>query len=857
MEYFGTWEPSSGWFPSLEDNYNSGAWLVLSSGFFEGKEYEKNSWIVALRDSNGEVNYVTVNNLVVIPDQSTSMEVDYPGPFTKVHIGPLGNVIKGGYLEKEDLPSHDHSIDDISGIKDKVLEVAKQLLGGTSNGSAVEFTWDEDSQSFTADLKIDELTIKKDEFGYLYTENSGTGSPSIDQEVLDELNAKVDQALEKLKTENNLVFKSEGLEDETDSNGCRIVSLKVDDNIFSFSPERELTLAPTIIEALQKNGSVDEDFNNQCSKDITLEDLKDIDGISEWILQQAESLFQFDIRDYIDESSIIVNKDGKISAVQMKVQKHTHEIEDVKGLAERLIWAVNQKLDKDENELDFNDGALKLKDATIGSTLYLINKLLAEQEAKITQLQGVIGKAQPAEPQHNAGYIGLIGETVECYNLTNSNLNLCPKVNCYRDGITLSLSKVFPLQGTLKIYLNDELYFVIPNIENFKQGDVFGKATLKVLEDYYKDLEQFKGWYNCGTFEVDLKDLKEQEHVVQVVHEISDPADKILTPRVNFNVYTSSEPFLLHDITQPTESRFVSGIPAFRTKQVSDKVAVDGAISNCYLPTDFKVTFNSMWGEEPSPLGIETVANKELIMNKLDFEYPEAFEGQALLEFQVLLDSKTYKDQVYLDKYRFDNSRIEEKYRVIWPLDSSSPTLEWSEDFNSIQNILNSTEACIVRGILENPNRNFEEFGGFDYSKILYSPDNSGIRTVALKLPIKNIYNPCHLSFDLVRKDGSAFPRDQLSGLFKNIVIKIGLVSGSSCLAEINGNKDYDYKAVLGDNSRDFPGLDLYNTTDGKVFITLGKLSSFRNLDSLIIKVGCPTDSSIDLNRLLETLKVV
>lgn len=853
MEYFGTWEPSSGWFPVLEDKYNNGAWLVLSDGVFEGKNYDKNSWIVGIREKDGNVTYVNVKNLVVITDNSTAMETDYPGPFTKVYISPTGNVIKGDYLQEDDLPEHKHNAENIQGIKEKVLEVAKQLLGGTSNGSAVEFTWDEESQSFTADLKIDEQTIKKDEFGYLFAdiENSGSGSSGeISQEQLDEINAKIDKALEELSVANNLVFDSKGIEDEITKDGARKVTLKVDEDVFSYSADRELTLSPTIIEALHNIG-MDEDFNNKCNKDVSLEDLKGVEGIQEWLLSLVSETFKFNIQDYIDETTIICNKDGKISAVSLKVQPHTHKIEDIEGLSERLIWAVNQKLNKDENNLDFNEGAIQLKDTTLGTSLYLINKFLAEQEAKLNKLESVVGKAQPSEPDINFGQIEFSGTKIKCYDVQRgSDIKSYPLVECLENPV-LKLTKLYPLKGSLTVYVDSEQYIRVPNLENFEEDDTFETLRMTAKEDYYKDLEQFKGWYDCGDFEVALN-ISEGDHYIQVAHVVDNVEYK--SDKVELLSYLNPKPELSWTVSQPTKKTTISGIPGFTEKTVKVKIEADNVVSTRYLAADIKafITYDL---QDISDLSFYYCKNKSIVFDEFSFEYPELFENQMLLVANLVLNGKALTSEKYLDKYRFDGSDIEEKYRITWPVNDQ--TLEWSS-YDSTQNISKTTEACILRGSIDNPERDYQEFEGPNYTGLSQTIDNSGYRFAALKIDLKKpILRPSHLKFKLQNKYGESYKQNTKTGEFEDFKCLIGLVSGESCLAEIDANKPYDFQSILKDNSRKYPGLDLYHSEDSTITVTLGKNSEFRNLTSVIIKIGCLTTKSIDLEKLLDSLEVV
>lgn len=853
MEYFGTWEPSSGWFPILDDEYNNGAWLILSDGVFEGKSYDKNSWIVGIREKDGNVTYVNVKNLVVFTDNSTAMETDYPGPFTKVYISPTGNVIKGDYLSEDDLPEHSHEAKDVKGIKEKVLEVAKQLLGGTSNNSAVEFTWDEDSQSFTADLKIDEETIKKDDFGYLFAEggNGGSGSSEISQEQLDEINAKIDKAIEDLSTADNLVFDSKGIEDETTKDGARKITLKIDEDVFSYSADRELTLSPTIIEALHNIG-MDEDFNNKCNKDVSLEDLKGIDGIQEWLLNLVSDTFKFNIRDYIDESTIVCNKDGKISAVSLKVQPHTHKIEDVEGLAERLIWAVNQNLNKDENNLDFNEGALKLKNATLGTSLYLINKYLAEQEEKLKQLESTVGKAQPTEPETNFGTISFSGTKVRCYDVKKgSDIKTYPLVDCLENPI-LNINKIYPLRGSLTIYVDSETYLRIPNLENFEEGDTYEAAKMIVKEDYFKDLEQFKGWYNCGNFEVALA-IPEGDHYIQVAHIVDDVEYK--SEKVEVLSYVTPKPELSWTVSQPTKTTVISGVPSFTERTVKIKIEADHVVSERYLAADIKAFITLDTLESINDLSFYYCQNRSIVFDTFTFDYPTMFENQMLLIANLNLNGIKTTSEKYLDKYRFDGSDIEDKYRVTWP--TNDQTLEWSS-YDSEQDISKTAEGCILRGSIDNPEKDYQEFEGPNYTALSQTVDNSGYRFVALKIDLKKvIFRPSHLSFQLQNKYGENYKQDPKTGEFEDFKCLVGLVSSHSCLAEIDANKPYDFQSILKDNSRKYPGLDLYHSEDSTITVTFGKNSEIRNLTGIIIKLGCRTTKSIDLTKLIESLQIV
>ncbi len=851
MNFYGTFDPNQGFLPELNTQYTTGAWLITGTAAIGETLYNEKEWLVAIREGE-KINYAVASTVVNFLDPSNSMTTE-PGFFTKVRLGSVGNVLSGEYLTQEDLPTHSHKAQDVSELKEALLEVFKTLFGD-SDKTAVDFIWNEETQTFTADVKIDELSINKNEFGQLVSTggSSSGGNATIDW---NQINTAIDQALETYDFQKSLIFSSNGFKDET-IDGARRIELKLDESLITFNADRELTLNQTFLENIQ---GLDEHFGNQCTVEVSLEDLVEIEGLKEWILEQVQDVFKFDIKDYIDESTIILNADGKISAVAMKVQPHTHEIEQIEGLKEKLIWAVNQNLNLDESNLNFQDGSLNLTNKTIGETIVLINNYLKYYTDQIEELKILVGNAKPTEPTYNAGKTlelkGSLGE-IECYHLTNPDLLECSKIKCQNGEISLEISKLYPIKGNLEVYVNDELVSSTENLEKIFENDVVDYLECTKIYDYYSDLEQFIGWYNAADYSIKIPSIIEQPNAkITVKHTTftNNIPSHIYHSYVG-SIYKEAVPTLKLIIDQPNlNTRVVSGIPCTIENKMTLQPLVENAFTECFLPVEVSLNFSFLDKDCSTSIKEIDLINKRVFFKETHFELDENFYNKSIQVYYTTLFS-TFTENFSINDFNYNTTAAEiEGYRVIYPV-ADYTDFQSYKDFNNTEDLSKTFESVLINGCMINTPFNYEEIGGYDYSNLISASDK-GYRYCSLKFDVETQILPQAISFELIDAKGSIFEKTKY-GTFKDFKCQIGLFKDDILRATLQANTPYEFEGSVDFTDTNFNSLDLYSTTDKKVSLTLGINPKLKDVNKVILFIGCNAEKSLDIQNVINTFSI-
>ena len=100
-----------------------------------------------------------------------------PGFYTKVRLDDEGHIVEAENLEKEDLPLHQHSVNEINKreLKDTIAEILATFFANT-NDTSVRFVYDSRTKTVSADVDIDDESITKNEYGQLIAVGGAEGS---------------------------------------------------------------------------------------------------------------------------------------------------------------------------------------------------------------------------------------------------------------------------------------------------------------------------------------------------------------------------------------------------------------------------------------------------------------------------------------------------------------------------------------------------------------------------------------------------------------------------------------------------------------------------------------------------------
>jgi hypothetical protein len=179
FSYLGTWNPSSAAYPVLPLTTNSGYFFVSEAGEFDGYQWSIGDWLVYTEspESDTSVNgrWFRLTGGII---QAIAITTDYgninPGVYTKVTVNSHGIITSGSTLLSSDIPSHTQLS---STITDLTIAVNAVISSSFSNpqSKAVTLSYDSNTQKLSGDVKIDNSTIVKDQYGQL----SVAGVPAI------------------------------------------------------------------------------------------------------------------------------------------------------------------------------------------------------------------------------------------------------------------------------------------------------------------------------------------------------------------------------------------------------------------------------------------------------------------------------------------------------------------------------------------------------------------------------------------------------------------------------------------------------------------------------------------------------
>lgn len=245
-----------------------------------------------------------------------------PGYYTKLRLDQNGNIQDADYLAAEDLPDHTHSVDELTGDFQAKVISCLQTFFANSKDNAVVFTFDKETGTVSADVRIDGYTITRNEDGELQAEG-GDGSGS----------------------------------------------------------------------------SVSSECATHTHTTSQIEDFED--AVKEIIGAENSKLSIDDLSDLIDNSTIIINTKGQLSAVGTAVAEHTHYLKDIVDYVAPKAAALQPMSDLGD-DVDYS-GAVEIKNLSLGYSIVALNYYVKNvTEARIDNLQKEISKIARTASNENA-----------------------------------------------------------------------------------------------------------------------------------------------------------------------------------------------------------------------------------------------------------------------------------------------------------------------------------------------------------------------------------------------------------------------------------------------------------------------
>lgn len=299
-----------------------------------------------------------------------------PGFYTKVRLDDEGHIVEAENLEKEDLPLHQHSVNEINKaeLKDTIAEILATFFANT-NDTSVRFVYDSRTKTVSADVDIDDESITKNEYGQLIAvggaEGSGEGfTPETDI-------SDISNQLETFRSSiPEIVLQSISRIFANDSQAA--VVFNWDPNTKTYSADLRydgISISKDENGDLIATGSKPGDGGDCASHTHTSSQIEDFDEAVKALFEGYSKNIQFNLNQYIDGDTIKVNEYGQLVAVRTALEKHTHTLADIKDYKAPLP-AAQQAMSDLGDEINYDSGVIDFSKLNIGYSILALSQYL-------------------------------------------------------------------------------------------------------------------------------------------------------------------------------------------------------------------------------------------------------------------------------------------------------------------------------------------------------------------------------------------------------------------------------------------------------------------------------------------------
>lgn len=846
MNEIGLWSPNDTFLPSVDKDTKSAIFYVSEPGQIDGlnETFKAGDWLIYI-NKDGEENWFKSDSISVF-NTSTSANAPDPGTYTKVRLDNSGRIIDASFLEASDIPSHQHKFSDIQSqeLKNEIINVVSAMFVNKEN-SSVKISFDENTNTFSAEAVLDEITLDKNEFGEIsfIGEAGGPAAPSVPKTIqikdVKNLSEKIAELEDKIK-ENSRVYRA-GLEDKNGE-----VSVKVDGLTIYFNEEGEL--------AARGGGDLDADDLACGEHTHTSSSIEDFEDAVKSIIDEHDRgpLHVSDIP--IDNDTIIINNNGELSAVAMKTQPHTHVMKDIKDLDPNKadVWASEQFLRGQSNE-----GQHDFTNISIGNAVDILNKDSKALDNRIDEIEDRINKTVAPEPSClDKSDITLSGpDELQVYDVIDNK-----QVKAYT-GIYAVVSSFYAKKSTVRCYINDKEMVTIYIDQNIREGAVSnsteGKGQLQVLDvkDSYQGIALYEGFYKSISISYKLSNMLEGIYSIKFTQQLED-GTVLESIDKTFNIYQEHTGSLIKNLSiSEGEYKYVSGIK-YRTSPVK-------AVASPVITNAFKSRFINQdllfFEDTLVPIKSIDLENKKISFNNVDISIDKV-ETNTVKSFYVNWIGNRYSYSETFRSYLYDDTEIYiEEYRTtLLKEDETSKQDSWdpyktNETLITVYNYdvtkpLAHIEPYIVNNITSNASKDFTNFGGPNYSA-RYT-DSDGYRWMQFRFPVERFRN---MSIELVGPNKMPFEINRF-GCLEDFKLFIGLAPSSDMVSKwIDGNKPYNGNSSINDSNDIFPGLDLFKSSKSRRQITIGNKPYDRTVSHLFVRIGLKKD--IDCKVLIDSIR--
>lgn len=812
LEFKGTWSPALGAFPVITDDTTACYYLVSESGHVDGYDFNQGDWLIYVEEpiSPTETHgkwYRSEGGIVqVAPLQefsSPSYLFGEPGVYTKVTVNNAGVITRGEFLSASDIPTHTQDASTIVNFIPAARTAVGPMFVNTARSKAVQFEFDTQANTVSADVRVDGVTIVKNEFG-------------------------------QLKVADSIAHATGGVVDPSDGD-------------MLFPPEAHTHLAADIA-----------DFRAAVRQALS----HTPNGQESFFANTARSnavVFNYDLKTAtvsadvkVDNSTIVKNKFGQLVAIAADLRPHTHTIEDIAGIdiedIKNLRPAAEQTLTP-PSDGSFNDGLHNLNGYKINDAFDIVNVSLKNLTSSLTQLNVNVSAITPVPPptldkiqleiwdeyeRFSVARAGS-GEVLEAIFDKSPRTNVTPRFAGSRSTGTLSA--------------------IIDGNES--------TAAVKVVEDgdYYAGQPAFQGWYKSLRAYIEVQhNLTPGDHTLQLKYvegnktTLSKPVQcYIAKAEPNGQADPSNVVFS----QAPPMNKRISGVPSIATRNFTiGSLRINHAVGAYYNYKDVIEVFGGNPGLEndesfwvspsniPSPNGVLIVENIPLTIKDL-YAQPVSFQTRTADVFGNRGPIQTIGPLAR----RYDPSSEANRVRSgsaaeIYP--AVGGPAQCGGPWDGAQSLLSTgytSELQLFDNRFQWPEGDFTFYNGPNYTNVSGTrlqntpADSPQYRWFTLAYPISNL-----IAFNLkFRRIDGAWPLT-LNRTIKDILMYAQVV-GQTGWVDLNK----PFRGFGGVSQNGDGALDVSKTTDEVRRITFGSgVGPFTG--TLLIRVGIARPTNYKIN---------
>lgn len=299
-----------------------------------------------------------------------------PGFYTKVRIDDSGQIVGVDELTKDDLPQHTHAIQDLNEteLRSLIVDILSTFFANNGN-CAVQFTFDENTRTVSADVNIDDETVYKNQYGQLASKGSegvetspqpNGGVITKDQlaEIQQSLMAEIELSLANIFSNNldSAVIFNYDSETKTVSADLRY------DNVSLIKDEHGDLIA---------SGKTPGDGGPCASHSHTADQIEGLRDLIINVFNDYSQNLNLDLANYIDGVTIKINEYGQLVSVQSALEKHNHTLKDITDYVAADPAAVQPMSDLGE-DVDYDSGVINFENLNIGYSILALSQYLKD-----------------------------------------------------------------------------------------------------------------------------------------------------------------------------------------------------------------------------------------------------------------------------------------------------------------------------------------------------------------------------------------------------------------------------------------------------------------------------------------------